>query len=294
VTKATINANIIRNFPSDSGIMFQCGNATSDGSPSSTCGSSVANVIAITNNDIAGQSAANRIGTQGILADVNGVGTGRFNISGNEITNVVGNAISHNIFGDATVTSVIDGNTVVKGDTANSTANSGIVGGVGETSGFASNTPTLNVTLSNNNLSGHDGNGILFVARENTGTVNITVVSNTVAEPLGGNRPGIRIDAGNFNPGGDPPDTVTICADIRTNTTFGSSTSPGIGVRKEPTAPGTVFGIEGLSGTSDALTVETFLSTQNPNSELGTGFDGGTRRAIVLNGTNFVNCSAAP
>ena len=278
ITGATINLNTITNFPSDSGIQVIGGNAV-EGGASSTVGTG-GTPINITNNIISGQSAANRIGTQGILFNVNGTGTGNFNVSGNSITNTVGNSISHNVFGDAVVTSIISNNTVVKGDTANTLGTSGIAGGTSFTTGFATNTPSLTVTIANNNISQTDGNGILMVARDNaTGSLNITVRSNTVAAPLGGVRPGIRVDAGNATGDND------VCLDMFGNTSAGSGGSQGLGLRKQGTSTTiNAFGVEGMAATATPG-VEAYVASLNPAG-------GGVLLISATSG--FSNCGSAP
>jgi hypothetical protein len=278
ISKATINLNQITNFPSDSGIQVEGGNAV-EGGASSTMGSG-GNPIAITNNTISGQNAANRIGTQGILFNVNGTGTGNFNVSGNNITNTVGNAISNNVFGDAVVTSVINGNTIVKGDVANTFATLGIAGGTSTTGGFATNTPSLTVTVTNNTISGTDGNGILMVARDNaTGQLNISVKTNNVAAPLGGFRPGIRVDAGNST--GDNH----VCLDMSGNTSAGSGAQPGLGLRKQGTSTTVnAFGVKGMAATSTPG-VEAFVNGLNP---------AGNGTLLISATSGFSNCATSP
>ena len=58
-------------------------------------------------------------------------------------------------------------------------------------------TPDVTATINNNNVSATDGNGILAVARDATGTLKVKMQNNTVAAPLTGDRDGIRVDAGN-------------------------------------------------------------------------------------------------
>src|SRR6185295_6919114 len=84
VTTATIANNTVSNFPSAAGIMAQGGNGNAAG-PAGTFGTpgNGASIIAITGNHVAGASAANRIGTQAIIAVVNGRGQGNFNIQNN-------------------------------------------------------------------------------------------------------------------------------------------------------------------------------------------------------------------
>lgn len=280
ISKATINGNTVTNFPSDAGIMVIGGNTT-EGGVSSTMGS-FGNPIAITNNVISGQNAANRMGTQGILFNVNGTGAGNFNVSGNSVSYTTGNSISHNVFGDALVVSIISNNTVIKGDVANTLGTSGIVGGTSFTTGFSTNTPSLTVTITGNTISGTDGNGILMVARDNaTGQLNISVKNNTVAAPLGGVRPGIRIDAGNSVAGSDND----VCLDMSGNISAGSGGSQGIGLRKQGTSTTVnAFGVEGMAATSTPG-VEAYVAGLNP---VGGGV------LLISADSGFSNCGAAP
>ncbi|MBL9129703.1 MAG: hypothetical protein JNG86_00785, partial [Verrucomicrobiaceae bacterium] len=257
ITRATINANTVTNFPSDAGIMVQGGNAV-EGGDSSNLGTpgSGTDIIAITNNIISGASAVNRIGTQGILTTINGTGQGNFNITGNSVSHTAGNSISHNAFGDAIVTSTISNNTVISN---NSLGAQGIAGGTSFTGGFLTNTPSLRVTISGNNVSQTDGNGILFVARDlSTGVLAAKIVNNTVAAPLAGVRPGIRVDAGNAS--GDNAAFLEISG----NTSAGSGGSQGIGLRKQGTVTATNrFAVRGMTATATPG-IETFINGQNP------------------------------
>jgi len=295
ITKATIDDNDVTNFPSDAGVMVQGGNAAEGADPGNLgLAGSGTDVIAITNNTIAGQNAANRMGTQGILFNVNGTGQGNFSATGNSISNTVGNSISNNVFGDAVVTSTIANNTIVKNDTAGTSATSWIVGGVGITGGFSASTPSWTANVTNNNVTGTDGNGILFVAREAVASddnfeMTLKIVNNTVAAPLGGTRPGIRVDAGN-----DVTDDNDVRLEISGNTSGGSGGSAGIGIRRQgtdATAPLlNEFGIEGLSPSpANETQTENYIAGLNPGSALGTGALGGPSRVLVLNGSNFTS-----
>ncbi|MDL5056227.1 Ig-like domain-containing protein [Geitlerinema calcuttense] len=253
VTRATISNNTVTNFPSDAGIMVVGGNAT-EGGNSSDFGvpGSATDIIAITGNTISGQSAANRIGTQGILVSVNGSGTGNFNISNNSVSHTVGNSISLNVFGDAVVVSTINNNTIVSNNTFGAR---GIAGGVGVATGFATNTPSLTATVEGNNISQTDGNGIFFVANENVVSnadweITLKINNNIVAAPLTGFRSGIQVNAGGATGDND------IRLEINGNTSDGSvsTTVEGIGLRKQGTDPNlNAFAIEGLSPSPNTL-----------------------------------------
>ncbi|NJL28408.1 MAG: S-layer family protein, partial [Thermoanaerobaculia bacterium] len=272
VTRATISNNVVTNFPGGLGIQAQGGNADAGNATVPTFGvpGSPTDVIAITGNRIAGQSAVNRIGAEAIVALVNGRGQGNFNISNNgtvanPITHVTGTAISNSAFGLANVTSTISNNVIVANNTF---AAQGIGAGCDQATGIGT-TPTLNLTVSGNNISATDGNGILAVARNSNCTMNVKIQNNTVAAPLGGVRPGIRIDSGSAS--GD----TTLCLNISGNTSAGSGGSQGLGLRKQGTVAGTnEFGLHALA-----------TGTATPFVCPGTGVPAGTP-----NVENFVNC----
>jgi hypothetical protein len=121
-----------------------------------------------------------------------------------------------------------------------------------------------------------DGNGILLVAREATGSLKTSVKNNTVAAPLGGVRPGIRLDAGSAVGDND------ICLDISGNTSAGSGGSQGIGLRKQGTSTTVnAFGVEGMAATATPG-VESFVAGLNP---AGNG-------VLLISATSgFTNCN---
>jgi large repetitive protein len=105
-------------------------------------------------------------------------------------------------------------------------------------------------------------------------------------------RPGIRVDAGNSSSADD-----RVCVNIASNTTSGSGTSPGIGIRKQGSVATTNdFGIVGLSPCPTAFgNAENHVAGLNSGSELGVSADGVTnKRVIAISGDNFVSCSTAP
>ncbi len=278
VTRATIANNIISNFPSATGIMAQGGNGNAAG-PAGVFGTagSGSDIIAITGNRVAGFSAANRLGTQAILAVVNGKGQGNFNVSSNgtvanPLTNSIGTTIAVSSLGQAVVTATVSSNVIVSNNAAGA---NGIGAGTSQTFG-ATDTPSLTVTISNNQISQTDGNGILATARDATGTLRAKIQNNTVAAPLAGNRNGIRIDAGNAVSIND-----SVCLNISGNTTAGVGLSPeGIGLRKQGTVAATNnFALHGFA-TSPANQAQTaaYVTGQNPGSSSGT---------LIIAGDNF-------
>ncbi len=282
VTKATIANNIVSNFPSAAGIMAQGGNGNAAG-PAGVFGTvgSGTNVIAITGNRVAGASAANRMGTQAIIAVVNGKGQGNFDISNNgtganPVGNVIGTAIAVSSFGVANVTANIANNVIVAN---NINGAQGIGAGTSQTFA-ATDTPTLTATISNNSISQTDGNGILATARDATGTLNVSIKNNAVAAPLGGVRPGIRVDAGNAISVDDD-----VCLDMSGNTSAGSGGSQGLGLRKQGTSSTVnAFGVEGMAATASPG-VESYIDGQNP---------AGNGTLLISATSGFSNCSGAP
>ncbi len=278
VTKATIANNIISNFPSANGILASGGNGNAAG-PAGVFGTagSATNIISITGNRVAGFSSANKIGAFGIGATVNGKGQGNFDISNNgtaanPITNVIGAGITHSVLGNTTSTATINNNFVVANNQAGA---QGIGAGTSQTFG-ATDTPNMTVTITNNNISQTDGNGILVTARDASGTVRAKIQNNTVAAPLAGNRNGIRVDAGNAVSLND-----SVCLNIAGNTSAGVGLSPeGIGLRKQGTVAGTNnFALHGFA-TSPATQAQTaaYATSQNPGSSSGT---------LIISGDNF-------
>jgi hypothetical protein len=275
ITKATLDNNIITNFPSGVGLQVQCGNANSSSAPAGTCGTvgNATNIINITNNQVHGSSPTVQTGAEGMVFTVNGRGQGNFNISNNDIRNTKGQAMSFSSFGLANAAATISTNTIVANNTV---ASPGI--GIGTSKTWASSdTPTLTATVTGNNISQSDGNGILAVARDATGTLNVKIQNNTVAASLSGVRPGIRIDSGNASSVDEK-----VCANITGNTSAGSGGTQGIGLRKQGgTSTTNDFGVNGMSATATPG-VETYINTNNP---------AGNGTLLISATSGFSNCS---
>ncbi len=260
---ANITNNVITNFPNGAGIIVHGGNGISGGTATTlgTAGNG-SQIVNITGNSIAGQSAANKMNTHAIEVTVAGEGTGNFNISNNgtvgtPITHIAGIVISLSSTGNADVTSVINNNVIVANHGAGGAY--GITAGAGQLFGLTDNA-TLQTTISNNNISATDNSGIFVLAREASASVVAKVINNTVAAPLSGARPGIRFESG--NPAGAQDNSL--CVEISGNTSAGSSGVQGIGLRKQGTDPAIhSFGVEGMAATATPG-VETYVSGQNP------------------------------
>ncbi len=277
LTRADIQNNVIANFPSGEGIQVQGGNANAAG-PSGTIGTpgSGSNRIAITGNRIAGD-AATKLATQAISATVTGKGQGNFDIStngsvANPLTNMLGHGILLGVNDNVTVEMAVSGNTLVANNTFGSPGIGGGTGGLVNT-----DTPYLTATASNNAISATDGNGILLVARGASGMLRAKLQNNAVAAPLGGVRPGIRLDSGNASSLNE-----TVCANLSGNTSAGSGGHPGIGLRKQGTASAVhAFGVHGMAATASPG-VENYIDALNP---------AGNGTQLISATSGFSNCS---
>jgi hypothetical protein len=238
--------------------------------------------IVITGNDIAGQSAANRLNTSAILFSISGGNAGNrsqgnADISNNpNLANMVGTALGIGNNGFSNLSATITNNVIVAN---NAFASQGIGGGNGITVSSA-DTPIASILVTGNNISQVDGNDILLVGRGVTGTLNVGIRNNTVAAPLTGVRPGIRVDAGNASSVDD-----VVCLSISGNTSAGSGGTNGLGIRKQGTVATTNdFGIVGLGGTTAGAAATAFVTGNNP---AGNG-------TLLISGDNFVGCNTAP
>ncbi len=296
VTQATVAGNTINNFPSLAGIQFIGGNSNATG-PSGMVGdpASLTNVINITGNSISGQNNVNRMGTNAVEVSVNGGNSGarskgNFNVSNNPtMTNLAGSGILVGNNGWVDGTYAFNNNVMAPG---NINASPGISGGNGIVLS-TSETPLMNATVTGNNISQTDGNGILLVSRGVSGQLNVGIRNNTVAAPLTGVRPGIRVDAGNGTSVDD-----AVCVDISNNVSGGSGGSAGIGIRKQGSnATVNDFGIEGLAPSPASCDqAEGRVNSVNPGAvATGTNCLGaGGSKTLAISGSNFVVCNTAP
>ncbi|MEW5928318.1 MAG: Ig-like domain-containing protein [Gemmatimonadota bacterium] len=273
ITKATIANNQITGSMQSPGLQVQCGNASAGG-PLGECGTvgSGTNVVSITSNQVRGTSAAARIGTEGLLALLNGRGQANFDVSSNDVRHTTGRAMAVSSFGQGTMTSTVSNNTIVANNTF---ASAGLEIGADSTANMASN-GTYTATVTGNNVSQSDGVGIWAISGASSHTLRVKLQNNTVAAPLGGVRPGIRVDSGRTN------GNATVCLNISGNTSAGSGGSQGIGLRKDGTNPAVdVFGINGMAATSSPG-VEAYVAGLNPAG-------GGVLLISATSG--FTNCS---
>jgi VCBS repeat-containing protein len=302
LTKATITNNVIRNFPSGAGIQVLYGNsnATGPAGRAGTAGSAI-DVVTITGNNIQGQNAVNRMNTSSILVAVSG-GNGSQRSQGNFVVSNngtaaapiglnVGSSIGVGNNGFSTMTSVVNNNFILS---SNSLASNGAGGGNGVVVGCVAGTcesPDLTLASVGNNISQTDGNGILWVARGNAGIAKFGIRTNTVAAPLTGVRPGIRVDAGNTAAAGSDD---AVCMEMAGNTSGGSGGHEGIGLRKQGTVPTTHdFGVEGMAATASPQ-VEQYVGNTGQNPGTANGSFGTAGVLLLSAASGFSNCNTAP
>ena len=202
--------------------------------------SNPAQIISITGNSVTGIASG---GTQAITV-ANSGGNNSFRTQTNfEIKNngtlatPLGSSsqgtvilIGNNGFAD--MAGVVDNNVIVATQTANLGGGNGIAGGNGVAGAGNAWTPNLYLTVTNNRISGTDGNGILLVGRGTSGTTYMKIASNNVSTPVnvgGTARECIRIDAGNAASADD-----AVFLNMTGNTCqLGSNGAAGLGIRKQ-------------------------------------------------------------
>ncbi|MGH6690817.1 MAG: beta strand repeat-containing protein, partial [Gammaproteobacteria bacterium] len=295
VLKATLDNNVISNFPSGAGIVASGGNAGGAPGTFGDAGSGT-DIIAITNNRIAGNSPANRMGINAIQAVVNGAGEGNFNVSNNgtvanPLTNVTGNVIVNSAIGDVTVTSTIANNVIVANHTAVVGGALGISVGADSvlpacTIGGTCDNPDFRIMIDGNSTSQTDAMGILARSVNNTGSMTIAVTDNTVAAPLSGFREGIQVHSGSSAGTGN----TSVCLKITGNTTAGTGGADGIGLRKQGTNPAVhAYAVDGMVATSSPG-VETYV--HGLNSSADGSLDADMLGVTLISATSgFSNCT---
>ncbi|HVJ03768.1 MAG TPA: hypothetical protein VM662_16435 [Sphingomonas sp.] len=289
VLAGTINNNVINDFVSGAGIQFQGGNgslgpAVTLGTYQTTPGAGA--MIQIANNDIGLTSAGTPLGTNGIAAGVTGTGQGNFSITGNEVSHFQGIGITGFGGNKANVSFVVDSNIV---DATDNIANSsGIAVGSQLGGADSTHTGTVRAIISNNNVSGMEGVGILAGVTNSYNIGYFKIINNVVGSPTAaGFRSGIRVESGSSV--GD----ATVFLEISGNTSGAVGAGmPGISLRKQGSVSGVnEFHIEGLgTAPATAAQVEAYVSAQNPGSVLGTGADGSTpSRVLSVSGDQYLN-----
>ncbi|HTP11094.1 MAG TPA: PKD domain-containing protein, partial [Anaerolineae bacterium] len=292
ITAGNISGNTINNFPNGGGVVVHVGNTAAGPSGSIA---SLANPLLIQDNVITGAGAgASGLGTNGVELTVGHQSDGYFTVGGaghgNTITNVRGNGVACSKFGDngssGSTKCTISFNTV----NAHNTVNSPGINTGADSATSNTNTPTLYLSIHDNNISNTTGNGILSTVRSTNGTGVFSIQNNTIAQPTtsSGTIYGIRVDSGN----GAEATGATVCLKISGNTTAGSTngsiTAPGIGLRQNHTAIVSSFQIDGLSPTpANDAQMEAYVGNvgQNPGSANGTF--GATGVAAISGGGTY-------
>lgn len=296
------NATIANNTISSSGgngIQVSIGNSNASG-PGAHAGfvtfdglgrpiSDPSHIISITGNavtlDATGTNAiivANSGGNSGSRTQTNfeiknngTVGTPLGSSSGGTVI-----LIGNNGFAD--MAGVVDNNVIVATHTPNFAGGNGIAGGNGVAGAGNAWTPNLNLSVTNNTISGTDGNGILLVGRGTSGIFDLKIANNNVSAPVnagGSARQGIRVDAGNASSANDQ-----VFLNIFGNTSAGSNGAAGIGVRKQGTNSAVnVFGLYDAAGGPVLPASPTNTDIQNFINALNAA-GGGTD---IINGSNY-------
>jgi methionine-rich copper-binding protein CopC len=263
------------------GIGINVGGGNTGAATSSTIGA-VGTPIVINNNHIS------NVGDNFIKFTFNGrTGLSNVNITNNgtlatPMLNAEGVAMSIYFGGNMTGNALIDNNFM---DAHNRAGSSGLAVQSDNGGNVADNTQSF-FTITNNRVDHVDGNGIIGIAINNAGDMNIQVKNNSVpTAPTTANRYGIRIAHNSAGP--------DICADVEGNTVIGSGFASGIGLRKEGTVPGTnAFGIEGMAATATPG-VEQFVDGLN-TAQPGPPFGDGDGVQLISATSGFTNCNTAP
>jgi hypothetical protein len=298
MTKGSISSNTITNFPGGAGIKFQGAQTASSSAPAGVYGSSASpgsgtTMIAIVANSVTGD-ATNKINGNGIEASVTGRGSGSFDIRNNTpITNVQAEGIAIGGAGNVNVQFNVTGNSISGTNTLN---NDGI--GLGIDKNIQADASTadgavVKAVISNNTVSGEQGNGIHQLLRDSNANVELKMQNNNVSAPSSGGFASIRVDTGSsgnasFNP--------TFCGTISGNTAatgpddgFGDQASGIVIVKRAPTNAAIYkFGITGLVGTT-AAAAEGNLTTANPAAGTGVGSPYGGKKVTSLLATSVYN-----
>ena len=290
IDAATINNNNVTGFPSGSGIFISGGNSNASGVAGHLgLFNDNTKVIEIANNQVQGFSQANEMASFGIAAVLSGGNSGsraqgNFNIHNNgtvanPIKNMLGQAIQVGNNGYSDLRIHTDNNVLAP---HNTNASQGIGGGNGVAGAGNAWTPHLIWSIDGNTISDTDGSGILAVARQTSGTMDLEVINNTVATPTSSTsvaRRTVEIEAGNALSAAD-----TIHLSISGNTVgAGLNGAAAIGVRKDVTGGNTNNGFFIFDSPSDPnvlansptnAQVRAFLEALNPGAvHSGLGVD---------------------
>jgi hypothetical protein len=306
VTKATVSNNTITGFPDGEGIVFLGGSQGTTLGEMGTPGSAT-NKIVISGNDVDGFSAANRMLTSFITADVEGRGRGNFVISnngtaGDPMTNVAGQGIAVGGAGGDRPSGEVELEVHVVNNFLVPNSGSGSSGiGLGTDKDTIADASVLsdfdvNAEIAGNYVNDSAGPGIRVLHRDSNGTLNLKLNNNTVDSPKDATGvAGIRVENGSS---GSASFDATLCMQMTGNDAdagpadgFGD-VRPGIVLFKRGSTTTYHFGIVGLSpNPATAAQTESFLAGINTGS-IGAGdplFAG--KEVAVQVGTTFSACT---
>ena len=121
------------------------------------------------------------------------------------------------------MTGTVDNNVIDANHTPGAAAATASRGGNGVAGAGSAWTPDLTLTVTNNSITGTDGNGILLVGRGTTGTPDSRSRTTRVAA----RRRGGTLDrASASTPATPPAPTTPVCLNITGNTSAGSGAAP--------------------------------------------------------------------
>jgi hypothetical protein len=296
ITTATVSNNSVTNFPAGVGIMVQGGNAVLGPPAGLGDPTSGTNMITIANNAIAGSGATanvDALGSNAIQTAMTGTGNAKFFINANgtvgtPVRNFLGIGVSCSGGNLAVIECTVSNNVIDA--TANIASSSGMA--VGSQLGVGQ-TGSITALIDGNNITGMEGNGILAGVTNSNNTGNFTIQNNTVGNPSGGVRPGIRVESGSAS--GD----TTLCLNMLNNASGSSGGSAGLGIRKQGSVATTNdFGIVGLVPSPGTCgNAEDRVSSLNPGTNPGTVNTGSDcdgnpgSKTLAISGSNYVSCS---
>ena len=296
ITTGTFSNNTVTNFPMGAGIEVQGGNAALGPPAGLGDPTSAVNMITISGNAIGGSGTTanvDALGSNAIQTAMTGTGNAKFFINGNgtvgvPLRNFLGIGISCSGGNLAVIECTVSNNVIDA--SANIASSSGMA--VGSQLGVGQN-GSITALIENNSINGMEGNGILAGVSNSGNTGNFTIRGNTVGNPTGGVRPGIRVESGSAS--GD----TTLCLDMHDNASGGSGGSAGLGIRKQGSvATVNDFGIVGLVPSPAACgQAEDRVSSLNPGTNPGTVATGSDcdgnpgSKTLAISGSNYVSCT---
>jgi hypothetical protein len=282
VTRANLDNNTVQNGWMGAVIQAQGGHTGSGPAVTFGVAGHATNLISISGNTLTASSAEPN-NAEGIIALINHSGQGNFRVNNNgtaanPIGKTIGTAISSSAFGNVTATGEIKNNYIAPSNSFGSLGiGIGTASSIPLSSGGNVQTPTYTVAVENNNISATDGAGILAVAIDASGRLNLALRNNIIAARASSGGQSLVVRSGNSN------GNNTVCLDIRGNTSAPPAGFPeflGIGLRRQTTNTN-VFSIVGMAATATPG-VESYVNGLNPNG-------GGT--LLVSASSGFSSCS---